>query len=79
MLSALMSALAFVVEKRLVRALRQGTVRDARPARAPADVGGGLSAQPGPGPRAEHVGEEAGGQHAPGSAERQGDPALDPG
>ncbi|MDQ3887477.1 MAG: hypothetical protein M3308_10830 [Actinomycetota bacterium] len=46
-LSALMSGLAFVVERRLVRALRQGTVGDARPARAPAEAGGGLSAQPG--------------------------------
>lgn len=77
-LGALMSGLAFVVERRLVRALRQGTVRDVRPARAAADVGGGLSAQPGPEPRAEEVGHQAGGQHTTGAPEHHGNPPLDP-
>jgi hypothetical protein len=77
-LSVVMSGLAFIVERRLVKALRQGTVTDARPARAPADRGhGGLAAQAGPEPRFEHVGDQAGRQHAAGAAQHDRDPALD--
>lgn len=77
-LSVAMSALAFVVERRLVRALRQGTVRDARPARAREDLGGGLAAEPGSEPRPQEVSDQAGRQHAAGPPEDYGDPPLDP-
>ena len=75
-LSALMSGLAVAVERRLVKALRQGTVQDARPARAPDDLAGGLSAQPGSEPGTYEIGHQAGRQDASRAAKHHRDPPL---
>lgn len=76
LVGVLMSGLAIVVERRLIKALRQGTVERPRPAReAGDDAGGGLVARSG----SEEVGDQAGGEGPARAAEHDGHPAFDSG